>query len=333
MSISCQVRECYPGSRSNIGTIAAFAGLFYLSLYLAAKLHVLDNNGEVWRSFIVMVPTLGAALIASSRIMDARHHPFDVISGSLLGILVAYFAYRQYFPPVTEPWHRGRAHPIRSFATGPRKPHHRYLNDPRNKSPVAPSHISHDPEAAVLHARPMPLDPDESKYSRGRDVPRISPMRGTNAHDLASSTSSMELRDIRPAFTQNGRRYLQHQDDSLSSAESSRDSSVTGADPERTPRQLQYPVQPRDFTEDTAYRTQPHQIPLELPELQEHSRYEPPSQPPLQRPSHDSFAGSRTTQHAVDHYVCGHCGARVRSEEDLQIHTNVHHPEPRQNVS
>ena len=57
-----------------------------------------------------MVPTLAAALIAISRIMDARHHPFDVISGSALGMTVAWLAYRQYFPPISEPW------------TGPRIP-------------------------------------------------------------------------------------------------------------------------------------------------------------------------------------------------------------------
>ncbi|KAI4250117.1 MAG: hypothetical protein L6R40_000289 [Gallowayella cf. fulva] len=101
---------------------SAFAGLFYLSIYLAAKMHVLDNRGEVWKTFIVMIPTLGAALIAVSRIMDARHHPFDVISGSMLGMLVAWAAYRQYFPPVTESWRKGRAYPIRTWGAEPKRP-------------------------------------------------------------------------------------------------------------------------------------------------------------------------------------------------------------------
>lgn len=69
-----------------------------------------------------MVPTLAAALISISRIMDARHHPFDVISGSALGMTVAWLAYRQYFPPISEPWKKGRAYPIRNWATGPRIP-------------------------------------------------------------------------------------------------------------------------------------------------------------------------------------------------------------------
>ena len=69
-----------------------------------------------------MIPTLAAALIAVSRIMDARHHPFDVISGSLLGIMMAYGSYRQYFPPISETWRKGRAYPIRSWASEPRSP-------------------------------------------------------------------------------------------------------------------------------------------------------------------------------------------------------------------
>ncbi len=69
-----------------------------------------------------MVPTLGAALIGISRIMDGRHHPFDILSGSLLGITVAWLAYRQYFPPVSESWRKGRAYPIRTWASGPRNP-------------------------------------------------------------------------------------------------------------------------------------------------------------------------------------------------------------------
>lgn len=100
----------------------SFGGLYYLSLYLAAKLHVLDSKGEVWKSFIVMVPTLAAALVAGSRIMDARHHPFDVLSGSLMGILVAWGSYRQYFPPVSETWRKGRAYPIRAWGRGPAMP-------------------------------------------------------------------------------------------------------------------------------------------------------------------------------------------------------------------
>jgi diacylglycerol diphosphate phosphatase / phosphatidate phosphatase len=100
---------------TDFGLEASFAGLFYLSLYLAGKLHILDSRGEVWKMFVCLVPTLGAALVAGSRIMDARHHPFDVIFGSLLGIAIAWICYRQYFPSPSDVLAKGRAYPMRTW--------------------------------------------------------------------------------------------------------------------------------------------------------------------------------------------------------------------------
>ncbi len=94
---------------------SAFAGLFYLSLYLAAKLRVADQRGDFWRSFVVLFPTLAAACVAVTRIMDARHHGFDVLFGSALGMFCAWVAYRQYFPPISHTRKRGRAYPMKSW--------------------------------------------------------------------------------------------------------------------------------------------------------------------------------------------------------------------------
>ncbi|KAF2703869.1 PAP2-domain-containing protein [Pleomassaria siparia CBS 279.74] len=134
--------KSFPSGHSS----SAFAGLFYLSLYLAAKMHVLDSKGEVWKSFIVMVPTLAAALVAGSRIMDARHHPFDVLSGSALGILVAWGSYRQYFPPVTETWQKGRAYPIRAWGRDPVGPPNPALRLEENVRPLQPMRVPTDEE-------------------------------------------------------------------------------------------------------------------------------------------------------------------------------------------
>jgi len=53
---------------------SAFAGLGFLTFYLAAKLHVFDRRGYTAPAWIAMSPLLGAALVAVSRTMDYRHH-------------------------------------------------------------------------------------------------------------------------------------------------------------------------------------------------------------------------------------------------------------------
>ncbi|KAK9235220.1 phosphatidic acid phosphatase type 2/haloperoxidase [Lipomyces kononenkoae] len=93
----------------------AFAGLFYMSLYFAGKLSLYDNKGEVWKTVIVMFPTLGAAAIAASRVLDHRHHGTDVFSGSLIGAATAWLAYRLYFPSLHDTAREGRAWSIRSW--------------------------------------------------------------------------------------------------------------------------------------------------------------------------------------------------------------------------
>ena len=280
-----------------------------------------------------MVPSLGASLIAVSRIMDARHHPFDVISGSFLGILVAWAAYRQYFPPITEPWHKGRAYPIRSWGTEPKKLHYAYVERSNSDSPVDRSrtnHIKawHDPEAGNLQPRSVQLDPNDPLYSaRGRGNPRI-PLGHTNgSHIYPSSTSSMELGEIRPGPGGASKRY--HYGDSSSGAPS-RDSSVANMDPDRTPRQPEYPIQPRDFTQDSSYHPQPH-LPTEPPDF-DYSRFKPAPRLLVQQPSHNGSTGSDTAQDMVEGYICGHCGNQFGREEELARHAREAHPEQRQSV-
>ncbi len=50
---------------------------------------------------MALTPFIGAALIAISRTMDYRHHWEDVTAGSFLGLVLAFFAYRQYYPPLS----------------------------------------------------------------------------------------------------------------------------------------------------------------------------------------------------------------------------------------
>ncbi|KAF8578002.1 PAP2-domain-containing protein [Ramaria rubella] len=81
----------------------SFAGLGFLSFYLAGKLHLWDQRGYTARSWLSLVPLLGAALVAVSRTMDYRHHWEDVVVGSLLGLTYSFFSYRQFFPPLAHP--------------------------------------------------------------------------------------------------------------------------------------------------------------------------------------------------------------------------------------
>lgn len=78
----------------------SFSGLGYLALFLAGQCHVFRPRTDLARVLFALAPLLGAALIAISRCEDYRHDVYDVTTGSLLGILVAYYTYRRYYPPL-----------------------------------------------------------------------------------------------------------------------------------------------------------------------------------------------------------------------------------------
>ncbi|KAG8823950.1 hypothetical protein FRC17_009205 [Serendipita sp. 399] len=92
----------------------SFAGLGFLSLYLAGKLHLFDRRGHTVKAWISVFPLFGATAIAATRTMDYRHHWQDVFVGGAVGILSAYFAYRQYYETLE--------HPSSHLPFGPRIP-------------------------------------------------------------------------------------------------------------------------------------------------------------------------------------------------------------------
>ncbi|KAI9371016.1 phosphatidic acid phosphatase type 2/haloperoxidase [Aspergillus egyptiacus] len=172
---------------------SSFAGLFYLSLWIGGKLHIMDNKGEVWKMFLVMLPNLGATLIAVSRIMDARHHPFDVITGSLLGILIASISYRQYFPSLSEPWKKGRAYPIRSWGTDPDPADARSAD--YNYKPTESTAALRDPETERMHEHGLSSTADLPPHTEAYPAaprPYVSNPYARRPHEEAWTSSSEE---------------------------------------------------------------------------------------------------------------------------------------------
>lgn len=82
----------------------SFAGLGFLSFYLAGKLHLFDERGHTGKAWIALAPLTGALLTAISRTMDYRHHWQDILVGSIVGLVFSYFAYRQYYPTLESPF-------------------------------------------------------------------------------------------------------------------------------------------------------------------------------------------------------------------------------------
>jgi len=115
----------FPSGHSSL----SFAGLGFLSFYMAGKVHLFDRRGHARKTWLALTPLSGAALVAISRTMDYRHHWQDVTVGSLLGLLVAYFTYRQYYPSLaSEVSHKPYSPPI--HRNGSILPTHNHSREP-----------------------------------------------------------------------------------------------------------------------------------------------------------------------------------------------------------
>lgn len=66
--------------------------------FLAGQMHVFRPQTDLARVLLALAPLVGATLIAISRCEDYRHDVYDVTVGSTVGMLVAYFSYRRYYP-------------------------------------------------------------------------------------------------------------------------------------------------------------------------------------------------------------------------------------------
>lgn len=78
----------------------SFAGLGYLYMWLCGQLLTEYPTSGSWRKVVALMPLVGATLIALSRTQDYRHHFVDVIIGSVLGFIIAWWSYRRNFPSI-----------------------------------------------------------------------------------------------------------------------------------------------------------------------------------------------------------------------------------------
>ncbi|RXK41753.1 hypothetical protein M231_00988 [Tremella mesenterica] len=91
--------KSFPSGHSSL----SFAGLGFLALYLAGKMHLWDRRGHRNRAWFALSPLLGGAMVAISRTEDNRHHWQDVLVGSALGLFIAWVTYRTYYPSLRHP--------------------------------------------------------------------------------------------------------------------------------------------------------------------------------------------------------------------------------------
>ncbi|RAH40193.1 phosphatase PAP2 family protein [Aspergillus brunneoviolaceus CBS 621.78] len=143
----------------------AFGGLTYLTLWLCAKLSIgfpylahsplsqdlqrqerstIRRQGAappVYLLIIVFVPIAVAFFIAASRWFDYRHHGFDIIFGSVMGIVFAWIGFRLYQLPVM----RGAG-----WSWGARDSSHAFF-----RSVGLPSHVCADNWATAKYAPPV----------------------------------------------------------------------------------------------------------------------------------------------------------------------------------
>ncbi|KAF5393529.1 hypothetical protein D9757_000571 [Collybiopsis confluens] len=134
----------FPSGHSSL----SFAGLGFLSFYLAGKLHLFDHKGYLGKVWLFITPL--------------SDHWQDVLVGSILGIFMAYFAYRQYYPSLAS-----------EFCHKPYSP--RIKREPGIPLHV-PLHLRHDSSASagIPEATALQSAQDESLVPP-QTVPRPDP--------------------------------------------------------------------------------------------------------------------------------------------------------------
>ncbi|KAH8611506.1 putative PAP2 superfamily [Trypanosoma vivax] len=86
-SVAKKGRLSFPSGHSS----CAFSTMTPVAFYLFGMLRAF-SGASLWRSFIALAPISLAFVVAISRTRDNRHHFYDIIAGSLIGLGSAIFA-------------------------------------------------------------------------------------------------------------------------------------------------------------------------------------------------------------------------------------------------
>lgn len=116
-----------------------------------AQLRVFLPRAGLWTSLLSFCPFLGALLIAISRLEDYRHDVFDVVVGSCLGVFVAYFSWRRYYPGLSS-WECSEPYPA-------------HAGDEKNGGPLGKFGRIREEEEMIGSAREFELSDDEGRGS------------------------------------------------------------------------------------------------------------------------------------------------------------------------
>lgn len=91
-------RKSFPSGHSSW----SFAGLLYLSLYLAGQLRIVSSSPprSLPNFLLALCPCLLGLFIALSRYCDYWHHYQDIVWGSVIGAVIATISYHYYHYPL-----------------------------------------------------------------------------------------------------------------------------------------------------------------------------------------------------------------------------------------
>lgn len=188
----------------------SFAGLGFFSFYLAGKMHLFDKRGRTGKGWLALGPFAAASLVAISRTMDYRHHWQDVLVGSIVGTIFAFFSYRQYYPALESEYCHRPYSPRIWREDAEKLPTHGYTNNVSNDPFIGGSNSGgpaeyhnavgeeYELEGTVL--RPHPPESLEEMWENDEDAPPVQERseRKDDGSFLKTSDDTPVVRIIRP---------------------------------------------------------------------------------------------------------------------------------------